>query len=125
MDSASAKNANWLVGNEPHEPVLEITLMGPQVMFSESCQIALTGAEISPQLDGQALPMNTTIDVSKGAVLKFGKLSKGCRAYLAVAGHWLVSNWLESKSAFPLGGMALLADGIARKGSIYRIEKNK
>lgn len=97
MDRFSAKLANLLVSNPPEMPVLEITLMGPVLVFDSACQIALTGADLSPKLNGQSIGLNETLFVEKNAVLSFGRPLHGCRAYLAVAGTWEKAALLKSR----------------------------
>lgn len=86
MDRRSAFLANALLGNDRNAPLLEITLLGPKLRFLQETRIALSGADLSPMVDGQALRMNASITLQAGAVLSFGPTKYGCRAYLAVAG---------------------------------------
>jgi len=98
MDRSSAKMANWLVGNHPGSPVLEITLTGPEIEILGDCQIALTGADIPASINAVKLPTYETIAVKSGSVLSFGRIQSGCRAYLAIGGMWQVKHWLGSSS---------------------------
>lgn len=98
MDRSSAKIANWLVGNDPGSPVLEMTLTGPEIEIMGDCQIALTGADISASINAIELPTYETIAVKSGSILSFGKLQSGCRAYMAIGGVWQVKRWLSSSS---------------------------
>ncbi|MGI6403769.1 MAG: hypothetical protein ACOX0K_06075 [Oscillospiraceae bacterium] len=66
MDRFSSHVANFLVGNDPGEAVLETTLMGPSLEMQGDCVIALTGADMAPQIDGKAVPMWQTLFVPKG-----------------------------------------------------------
>ncbi|MDC0231410.1 biotin-dependent carboxyltransferase family protein [Aureispira] len=86
MDRTSARTANWLVGNDDNLPVLEITLLGPKIIIEGDCQIALTGANMSPYINGNPLSMYETITVKNGSKISFGPLKAGCRTYLAIAG---------------------------------------
>lgn len=99
MDQKSMKQANLLVGNPLNAPVLEITLLGPRIRMEGSGRIAICGADLSAQINGHLLPLNQLVKVDNGDVLKFGRPIKGCRAYLAVGGEWLLPEWLGSKSA--------------------------
>lgn len=45
MDQRSAAIANILVGNDENEAVLEVTLMGPMMEFTEDNIIAVTGGQ--------------------------------------------------------------------------------
>lgn len=98
MDAKSAKSANWLVGNSPNTSLFEINLVGPQIRFETDCQIAISGADISPTINGLGVAMYQTRTLKRGEVLKFGKLNEGSRAYLAIGGSWNVSNWMDKDS---------------------------
>ena len=100
MDRTSAKIANWLVGNEENLPVLEITLMGPSIVIEGDCQIALTGANMSPKLDGKPIAMYKTIPIKSASILTFGKLKNGCRTYIAIRGMRLSIKYLDKNTPF-------------------------
>lgn len=109
LDPQSARLANSLVGNGPHAPLLEITLQGPQLAFQTDVLIALSGANLSPTLNGHALPMGQSFLVEKGDLLSFGQIrSGGCRTYLAIAGGIQAQRHLGSCATYPparLGGL--------------------
>ena len=108
MDPFAARAANRLVGNRDDAAVLEITLAGPTLRFRGSGSVfAVTGADLSPQLDGAAVPGWTACTSPRGATLKFGKRQAGLRAYLAVAGGLAVPPVLGSAATYlrgPFGG---------------------
>ncbi len=124
LDRESARAVNELVGNAPGVPVLEITLLGPEIRFEGAAQIALTGADLGALLDGAPAPRYTTLAVREGQTLAFGKPVQGCRAYLAVGGEWMVRSWLHSASAAPFAGATLTPDSLPRKGSRLAIQPN-
>ncbi len=125
MDKSSARIANWLVGNSPQTPVLEIALLGPQIEVEGDCQIAITGANISPMIDGVPLNMYETVSVKRGFELTFGAIKEGSRAYLAIGGVWKVKKWLNSSSAFLLSEQNLTPDSCPVKGSVILINSSK
>ena len=43
MDPVALALANALVGNDPDAAVLEITILGPELVFAEETLVALTG----------------------------------------------------------------------------------
>ena len=47
MDRESAQNANALLENEPNAAVLEITMTGPVLTFTENAWVAFSGAIFS------------------------------------------------------------------------------
>ncbi|MFK8046011.1 MAG: biotin-dependent carboxyltransferase family protein [Crocinitomicaceae bacterium] len=85
MDQNSAKLANQILGNSENAALLEVTLIGPTLTFTEACEIAITGAEFEPTLNDSVLQNNAVISIEKGSILKFGAAKKGMRAYLAIA----------------------------------------
>ncbi len=125
LDRHSAGLANTLVGNAPEEPLLELTLAGPRLRLDTEAIIALTGADLSPQVDGQFLPMYRALTLAAGAMLSFGAAVSGCRAYLAVAGAWQTPRWLGSSSVLALGEPANSPIGRLRKGEQILIETRK
>lgn len=100
MDQNSAIRANLLVGNEASAPVLEITLVGPQIEFTSDASIAIVGADLSPKLDRRVIHTNARINVLKGQVLEFGKCKYGIRAYLAIAAKLQCEQVMKSHSQF-------------------------
>ena len=122
MDQTAAPLANWLVGNAKEDPVLEITLLGPTIQINQAVQIAITGANLSPTVNGIPIPMYETVSVESGTLLKFGKIQSGCRAYLAVGGNWEIQKWLASGSAATTSTATLTPDSIIKKGSELTIQ---
>ncbi|HEU5409201.1 MAG TPA: biotin-dependent carboxyltransferase family protein, partial [Nitrospira sp.] len=98
MDSFSAMVANRLVENPDQAAVLELTLKGPELQFEQDSVIAITGADLSPTINGSSVPIWQTILVPHGGRLSFGKPCTGTRAYLAIAGGIDVPLVLGSRS---------------------------
>ena len=86
MDSHSLALANLLVGNPTGAGGLECTFLGPTLRFEAANTIALTGADMSPTLDGVPLPMGQAVPVAAGSVLKLNGAKNGCRCYIAFHG---------------------------------------
>ncbi|RPI28699.1 MAG: biotin-dependent carboxyltransferase family protein [Acidobacteria bacterium] len=105
MDTYSLRLANLLAGNQPGAACLEITLLGPQLEFTGPAGIALTGADLTPQLNGKPIEMWATVTVSKGDVLGFGTARSGCRAYLACGGGIDVRPVLGSRATLTRAGL--------------------
>jgi antagonist of KipI len=103
MDRSSLRIANVLTGNKEGEGALEMTLMGPSLSFEEDALIAITGGDLSPEIDGEAVPLWRPVYVKKGSVLQFGACRSGCRAYLAAAGGFAVEEVMNSKSTYLRG----------------------
>lgn len=103
LDRRAARQANHLLGQSEDVPVLEITLQGPEIRFDGDLQIAITGADLSPAIDGEPVERYQTINVFKGQILSFSRSRSGCRAYLAIRGKWQIQDWLGSSSALQIG----------------------
>jgi biotin-dependent carboxylase-like uncharacterized protein len=86
LDPVSLAIANGLVGNEPGEAGIEMTLSGAEFEFSCGNIVAVAGADMEPRLNGAPAPMYEAFAVNPGDLLSFGSAVSGCRAYLALAG---------------------------------------
>lgn len=104
LDAFAARAANRLVGNDADAAVLEITLAGPILRFRADGLFAVTGADLSPRLDGSEVPSWTACAAPAGATLKFGRRRTGLRTYLAVAGGIRARRVLGSRSTYLRGG---------------------
>jgi len=125
LDKNSAIYANQLVGNHNDQPVLEITLQGPEIEFSKTCTIALCGADLSAQVNGQKVELNNQLIIERNDVLTFGRPIKGTRTYLAVSGKWNVKKWLGSASPAPIDSDKLTPNSKIKKRSVVEILQSK
>lgn len=100
MDKFSAILANKLLNNEENASVMEMTRVGPKIMFEDHTLIVLTGADMSPMLNGEPMTMNFVYAVNTSDVLSFGHLMYGTRAYLGVKGGFMTEEKLKSRSYF-------------------------
>lgn len=98
-DSFALRVTNLLVGNPDDAAVLECTLAGPTLEFSEATTIALGGGEFS------GAPSWKPIGVKSGERLVLGPLRTGCRGYVAVAGGIEVPLALGSRSTHLRAGL--------------------
>ncbi|MGM0984215.1 MAG: biotin-dependent carboxyltransferase family protein [Pseudomonadota bacterium] len=88
--------ANHLVGNAWGTPVLEVTFGGLELVAERDLVVAVTGADLSTTLDGEALSVWRSFPVKSGQRLMFGSPVSGLRAYLAVAGGFVAQPVLGS-----------------------------
>ncbi|VVN42394.1 putative protein YbgK [Pseudomonas fluorescens] len=113
LDWRSMSWANSLLGNELDAPVVEITLGGFSVLAEDDCLLALAGADLGAQLDGQALAPWRSFKLRKGQRLRFTQPLLGARAYLAAPGGFDAPKVLGSSATVlreELGGL----DGMGR-----------
>ena len=114
MDIYSMKLSNILVGNNEKEGVFEITLKGPELEIQKGNLIAITGADISPEINGISVPMNRPVYLREDCILKFGECKNGCRSYIAFAGGFDIEPVMGSKSTYLRGKLGGI-DGRALK----------
>jgi antagonist of KipI len=118
MDPVALELANALVGNRDGEAALEITLIGPEIMFGEDALVALCGAGMQARADGKPFPLDRPVFLGAGSRLATGRAARGSRAYLAVAGGIALEPVLGSRSTYlaakfgGLEGRALRADDV-------------
>ncbi|MBO7746958.1 biotin-dependent carboxyltransferase [Paenibacillus sp. MWE-103] len=116
MDAFALRVANLLVGNAEHDAGLEITMVGPEIYFSEAALIAVCGGDLAPELNGRELPAWRTVYAPEGSRLRFGPARLGCRAYLAVAGGLDVPERMGSRSTYLRAGIGGHEGRALRKG---------
>ncbi|MEQ2466416.1 biotin-dependent carboxyltransferase family protein [Niallia hominis] len=122
MDTYSLRIANLIVGNKEGEAGLEITLLGPTLTFEKDALIAITGGDLSPEVEGEQVPLWRPVLVKKGSVLRFGKIKSGCRAYLTIAGGFAIPKVMNSKSTYLRAGLGGYHGRALKAGD--RIETN-
>ena len=98
MDTRAAALADILVGNDENEAVLEVTMMGPTMEFTEDELIAVTGGDLGAKLDGKPLPRYEAVLIKAGQTVSFGGMYGGSRAYVAFAGGLDVPVVMGSRS---------------------------
>jgi urea carboxylase len=122
MDALALRLANKLAGNEEGVAALELTVAGPTLRFNCDARIALAGADMGAELDGQPLANWAAHAVKAGSILKLGAIKdSGCRTYLAVRGGFDVPDYLGSKSTFTLGQFGGHAGRTLRVGDVLHI----
>ncbi|HVO36997.1 MAG TPA: biotin-dependent carboxyltransferase family protein [Candidatus Acidoferrum sp.] len=104
MDHFSLAAANLLVENDPNSACLETTLAGSELQTLKKTEIAITGGECFPKINGQNVPMWKTLRIQKDDSISFGKMESGCRAYLAIRGGINTPLVLGSRSTYVRGG---------------------
>lgn len=111
MDPVSLALANALVGNPPGAAALEITVIGPELLFEHDTLVALCGAEFQG-----AIPHNRPLLARAGERLTVGRAVRGARAYLAFAGGLAIEPVLGSCSTYLPGHFGGLDGRALRHG---------
>lgn len=118
MDAYSFRLANRIVGNHYKAPAIELTLNGPKILFHTETIIAISGGVAACSLNDKPIEQNKPVQVNRGDHLAIGKLSVGCRAYLAIRGGIDVPEYLGSRSTFALGNMGGYNGRVLKLGDV-------
>ena len=98
MDRFAAETANFLVGNDATEAVLEMHFPASQLLFREDALIAVCGADLTPTIQDEVIPAWQPVAIKKNTLLQFTKWNWGNRVYVAVHGGFNIPQWLNSYS---------------------------
>jgi antagonist of KipI len=118
MDAIALSLANALVGNSSDQPALEITVLGPELLFEHETLVALCGAEMQASAGSESFPGDRPVLVPAGTRLSIRMATRGARAYLAVACGFALEPVLGSCSTYlparfgGLEGRALRRDDV-------------
>ena len=121
-DPTSLAVANLLLGNRPDAPVLECTIVGPELLALQDVVVGIAGAELGAVAEpsGRRLANAAAHALVAGErlVLPGGDAAAAarCRAYLAVPGGFLVQVVLGSASTSLVGGFGGLDGRALRRG---------
>lgn len=105
MDQYALTCANLLVGNDEGAAGLEAVFIGPQLEFTEDAVVAVTGADMTPMVDGEARECWASFLVRRGQTLSFEFLKAGARAYIAISGGIDTPPALGSRSTYIIGAL--------------------
>ena len=125
MDSWSFRLANVLVENEPGAAALECQFMGPTLKFNSDRIIAITGADMSPKINGTPVPLWESLEVKKDQVLEMAFATVGARSYIAFSGGINTEPWLGSRSTFHKAGVGGIEGKAIQEGQIIPLNKSK
>jgi urea carboxylase len=124
MDELAFRLANRLVGNPEGAAALELTVTGPTLRFGCDAHIALTGASMRSELDGEPVEFWRVVPVRAGSTLRVEAIDgAGLRTYLAVRGGFDIPRYMGSRATFTLGhfgghvGRALRSCDVLRIGA--------
>ncbi len=125
MDSWSFRLANVLVENEPRAAALECQFLGPTLKFNSDRIIAITGANMSPKINGTPVPLWESLEVKKDQVLEMTFATVGARSYIAFSGGINTTPWLGSRSTFHKAGVGGIEGKAIQEGQIIPLNKSK
>lgn len=104
-DMNSHDLANRLVGNHPASATIEALLGNFAARVDRPCTVAVTGAEVPVQVNGEPAAFREPIFLKKGDEISLGTPISGLRAYVAFRGGLAVEPVLDSRSSDPTTGL--------------------
>lgn len=122
MDIYDMKLANIAVGNNESEGVLEATMIGPSLKIDKGELISITGADISPVINKEKVPMGRPVYIKEDSILEFGQIISGCRVYIAVCGGFEIKPVMGSVSTYLRGALGGVEGRALKKGDILNIK---
>ena len=118
LDPFSLRVGNLLVGNPEGEAGLETTIRGLKLKACREVVIAITGGDLSPNLNGEPLERWRTHVLVEGDIVTFKKILSGCRAYLALQGGFAIPEIMGSKSTYLSGKFGGLEGRALKRGDL-------
>ena len=98
MDVYTAQLSNALLGKELSAPVIEMHFPAPKILFQKEAIVYVTGADFSPVINQQKVPIAQPILINKNCILQFEKINSGARMYLSILQNIKIDKWLGSYS---------------------------
>jgi antagonist of KipI len=120
MDAFSSKKANALLNNDQGCALIEMTQIGPKLLFKSPTTIAITGANMFPKINDAKISMNKAININFNDLLSFESSSNGHRSYIAFVGGIKSELTLGSRSMFK----GISETFKLKKGDLLSIDKN-
>lgn len=108
QDPDALEIANLLVGNAPDDAGLEITGLGPSLLFEHDAVVACFGAPVravilTEEKNQQRFPQGRPVVVPAGSTVIFSSFIRGFRAWIAFAGGIESPMVLSSRSSHLAG----------------------
>lgn len=123
-------NYSFRLGNAAlHNPIdaagLEITVHGPRLRFNSECQVIVTGAATTVELDGSPQAMWKSFSVRPLQQLNIGEVKgPGVRCYLLIQGGIRCPEYMGSRSTFTLGGFGGHCGRRLTAGDVLHFQSN-
>ena len=126
MDERSFRHANRLVGNADETAALELTVSGPTLRFYTDAVVALAGARMTMNCDGEQLPHNKAVTIRAGTGALHRRQSR-CPASAPIsrsAGGLAAPVVLGSRATFGLGQFGGNATGTLKTGHVLHLARH-
>jgi len=121
MDATALRAANRMVGNAETAAALEITLLGPTLLFPAGAVVAVAGSLFEARVDERAIEPWSAARIDAGATLRIGGSRDSARCYLAIRGGIDVPRVLGSRSTHLAAGFGGFEGRALRSGDVLPI----
>lgn len=91
LDGEAYHYLNRLLQNDPGATAIEVSVGGLCLQAQVDTFICVTGATLPLAINGEDRPLWCVHPVAAGDVIELGFATRGCRAYLGVAGGFMVT----------------------------------
>ncbi|MBI3717290.1 MAG: biotin-dependent carboxyltransferase family protein [Sphingobacteriales bacterium] len=118
LSTYSSRLANILVGNEMNAAVLEMVQSPHRFQFEEECLVSFCGGGLIPEINGTALPLFEPLLIEKETTLDIKKPTEGFRLYMAVAGGFKATSFLNSCSTHLLSATGGFEGRVIKKNDV-------
>ncbi|WEZ85475.1 biotin-dependent carboxyltransferase family protein (plasmid) [Rhizobium sp. 32-5/1] len=98
MDISAFGAANALLGNPADAAVIEVSMFPFRLRFHRDTNVAVTGADCMPAVEGRIMPPCWAWEAKQGEILVLSPPTSGARAYVAFGGGIDVPKVLGSRS---------------------------
>lgn len=98
MDEHAYAWGNYLLNNRFDDACIEMTFGGLEIEAQIDTFVAVTGADLNFEINGQSQKMWHSLRVNKGDRLSWGTPNTGVRSYLAVKGGFKTAVMFDSRS---------------------------
>jgi len=114
MDQLAYQIGNILLGNKRDAASIEVAMGGTILKVCHDVDIVISGADLSPTINGQTIPMYRVIRLKQNDILTFHGAKSGVYAYIAVPDGICSKVDFESQSSYTLAKLGL----VIQKGMI-------
>lgn len=121
MDKFALQVANLLLGNEAGAAGLEVTHAGLALRVLAPTCVAVTGADLGLEVNGNPAPLWTVLRLAPGDVIRFSQRRRGVRAYFAIAGGVDVPVVMGSRSTYARAAIGGIEGRPLKKGDLLPI----
>ncbi len=102
MDQLAYQIGNILLGNKRDVASIEVAMGGTILKVCHDVDVVITGADLSPTINGQKIPMYRVIRLKQNDILTFHGAKSGVYAYIAVPDGICSKVDFESQSSYVL-----------------------